>query len=276
VEDLEARTVPPGLTASDIVSLNIVAALDPNTPALWDLESARPYLPGVSRRFHELIQTYPFSVWMGRVSGLFNVRYTTLGARDYQRMRGNPDVILTEDPTVQSVLLGNPRALPRAYLAAPLCVQDVEAASAVILSRSFQPGRQVALECPPGTPMPEAPAPSENAGKVTFVRYEPEHVELDVEASVPAVLVLNDAHYSGWSATVDGQPAPILPANVAVRGVLVPAGTHRVAFTYRTPGQRLGAFLSLGTLGLLGLATLLERRQRLKSEPASQSQTTPR
>jgi hypothetical protein len=177
---------------------------------------------------------------------------------------------------VQSVLLGNPRALPRAYLAAPLCVQDVEAASAVILSRSFQPGRQVALECPPGTPMSEAPAPTENAGKVAFVRYEPEHVELDVEASVPAVLVLNDAHYSGWSATVDGQPAPILPANVAVRGVLVPAGTHRVAFTYRTPGQRLGAFLSLGTLGLLGLATLLERRQRLKSEPASQSQTTPR
>jgi hypothetical protein len=263
VEDLEADTVPPGLNAHDIVSLNIVSALEPNTPALWDLESARQYLPGVSRRFHDLVLTYSFSVWMGRVSGLFNVRYITLSARDYQRMKGNPEVILAEDPNVKSVLLGNPRALPRAYLAAPLCVQDVEAASAVIVSRSFQPGRQAALECPPGTPMPEAPASSEGAGKVAFVHYEPEHVELEVEASAPSVLVLNDAWYSGWSATVDGEPAPILPANVAVRGVLVPAGPHRVTFTYRAPGQRLGAFLSVGTLGLLGLAALLERRRGL-------------
>jgi len=169
---------------------------------------------------------------------------------------------------VKSVLLGNPRTLPRAYLAAPLCLQDADAVRELIISRSFQPGRQAALECPPGTQVPEAPATTGELGKVRFVRYEPEHVELDVEASAPAVLVLNDAWYSGWSATVDGQPAPILPANVAVRGVLVPAGTHRVTFTYRTPGQRLGAFLSLGTLGLLGLAALWERRRGLKFEPA--------
>jgi hypothetical protein len=268
VEELEARTIPPGLSSYDVVSLNIVAALDPNTPALWDMESARPYLPGVSRRFQDLIEAYPFSVWMGRVSGLFNVRYTTLGMRDYQRIGGNPDVILAEDRNVRSVLLGNPRALPRAYLATPLCVQDVEAATDLILARSFQPGRHAAVECPPGTPSPEAPAAPEGLGKVAFVRYEPEHVVLDVEARAPAVLVLSDAYYGGWSATVDGQPAPVLPANVAVRGVLVPAGVHQVTFTYLAPGQRLGAFLSLGTLGLLGLGALLERRRMMKFEPA--------
>jgi hypothetical protein len=267
VSDLEPREIPPGLTAYDIVSLNIVAALDPNTPALWDLESARPYLPGVSRRFHGFMRSIDFGAMLGRVFGLYDVRYITVASRDYQRIQGDPDVILTEDRNVRSVLLGNPLALPRAYLAAPQCVQDVDAASVFILSESFQPGRQAALECPAGTPVSEAAPSSEGLGEVGFVRYEPEHVELSVEARAPAVLVLNDAYYGGWSATVDGQPAPILPANVAVRGVLVPAGAHQVTFTYRPPGQRLGLFLSLVTLGLLGLAALWERRQRLKFEP---------
>jgi hypothetical protein len=271
VVDLEPDTVPPGLNIYDVVSLNIVAALEPSTTGLWNIESARPYLPGVSKRFISLIgliQSHSFDIWLGRLAGLYSVGYITLEARTYQMVGGNPDFILTHDRNVKSVLLGNPRALPRAYLAAPLCLQDTDAVRELIISRSFQPGRQAALECPPGTPVPEAPPTAGELGKVRFIRYEPEHVELGVEASAPAVLVLNDAHYSGWSATVDGQPAPILPANVAVRGVLVPAGTHQVTFTYRTPGQRLGAFLSLGTLGLLGLAVLVERGRRLKFEPA--------
>jgi uncharacterized membrane protein YfhO len=102
---------------------------------------------------------------------------------------------------------------------------------------------------------------------VRFVQYAPEQVALDVVASAPTVLVLNDAYYDGWSASVDGQPAPIVPANVAVRGVRVPAGTHRVTFTYRTPGQGLGALISLGTLGLLGLAVLVEHRKRSATTP---------
>ncbi|MFY0521669.1 YfhO family protein [Archangium gephyra] len=86
-----------------------------------------------------------------------------------------------------------------------------------------------------------------------------------MEARTPAALVLNDAFYDGWSATLDGQPTPVLPANLAVRGVRVPAGTHRVSFTYRTPRLGLGALLSLGTLGLLGLAVLVERRRRAQA-----------
>ncbi|HEX8822527.1 MAG TPA: YfhO family protein [Archangium sp.] len=268
VQDLEPRRIPPGLHAYDIASLNIVAALDPNTPALWNLESAKPYLPGVSWRYYGLVRSLDsFAVWMGRVSGLYHVRYFTLGASDYEEMRGNPEVVLAEDRTVEAVLLGNPRTLPRAYLATPVCVEDVSAARALILSRSFQPGRQAALECTPETPRFEAPPTSGELGQVVFVHYAPEEVELDVEAGAPAVLVLNDAYDSGWSATVDGQPAPILPANVAVRGVLIPEGAHKVTFTYRPVGQRLGAFLSLGTLGFLGLALLLERRRVMKFEP---------
>jgi hypothetical protein len=141
-------------------------------------------------------------------------------------------------------------------------VPDASAARTLVLSRSFRPGRDVALECPPGALEAEAPPTDGAPGEVRLVHYAPESVELEVEARAPMALVLNDAYYDGWSATVDGQPTPILPANIVVRGVRVPAGTHRVSFSYRTPGLVLGALISLGTLGLLGLAVLLERRKR--------------
>ncbi len=262
VVDLSPRQVPEGLHPMDIASLNLAAALEPNTPALWNLESAKPYLPAVSRRFKGLFESAgTLNAFVGRLSGLFHVRYFALDAAVYAKSSGNRDVIVAEDPRIEAVLIRNPRTLPRAYLATPRCVPDEASARTLIVSRTFRPGREVVVECPPDAPRDEAP-PAGELGQVRFVQYAPEHVELDVEASAPAVLVLSDAYYGGWSASVDGQPAPILPANVAVRGVRVPEGNHRVRFTYRTPGQGLGALISLGTLGLLGLAVLVERRKR--------------
>jgi hypothetical protein len=263
VEDLEPHGVPEGLRGIDIASLNMAAGLEPDTPALWHLESATSYLPAVSRRYSGLAGSIEsLNLLLGRVAGLFHVRYITVGAREYAKAQGNRDVIVAEDPRLQAVMLRNPRTLPRAYLATPVCEPDEASARARILSRHFQPGRQVVLECPPGTRGDEAPNAPGGPGQVRFIRYAPEDVELEVEALQPTVLVLNDAYYTGWSATVDGQPAPILPANVAVRGVRLSAGNHRVTFTYRTPGLRLGALISLITLGVLGLAVFAERARR--------------
>ncbi len=258
VQDLALPELPPGVDPGDVGALLLMASLEPDTPALWNLGSARSYLPAVSRRYDDLL--LPFERWWKHFAGLFDVRYIAVGASTYQRASKDLGEPVFEDRLVGAVLLRNPRALPRAYLATPLCVPDERAARELILSPSFQPGQQVALECPDPALGAGAPGGSGAPGQVGILRYEPEHVELDVKADRPAVLVLNDSWYAGWSATLDGNPAPILPANVAVRGVLVPAGAHRVVFTYRTPGRTLSVVISLATLGLLGLATLLHRR----------------
>jgi hypothetical protein len=267
-DDLSPRHVPEGLHPVDLMSLHFVTGLAPDTPAIWHLESAGPYLPATSRRLAGLLHSLDtLNPWIGRLSGLYHVRYLTLEARTYQKVFGNRAPVLAEDPRVGPgvVLLRNPNTLPRAYLATPVCVPDEPSARAVLISRTFLPGQQAVLECPPGTSRDEAPPAPGAPGQVRIVHYAPESVELEVEARAPAVLVLNDALYDGWSATLDGQPTPILPANLAVRGVRVPAGTHRVSFTYRTPRLVLGAFISLGTLGLLGLAVLVERRRRAQA-----------
>jgi len=68
------------------------------------------------------------------------------------------------------------------------------------------------------------------------------------------VLTLGDAFYPGWTATVDGNPAPIVPVDLALRGVALPPGRHRVEMSYRDPALRPGGVLSL--LGLCGLLLL--------------------
>jgi hypothetical protein len=252
----------PGVSPLDSAFLTLTAALMPDTPALWDLESASPYLPAISRRYDSLLpQT--LSQWE-RLGRLFHVRYTTVNARTWH---GPEERVLTRDSLLGLALLEDPLTLPRAYLAAPLCVPDEATARQRLLSGAFEPGRQVLIECS-DTPPPEPPLSDGEKGAVRFIRYEPEHVQLEVQAPRASVLVLNDGYYTGWSATLDGAEVPLLPAQVAVRGVRVPEGTHRVDFAYRTPGRTLSEVLSVGTLGALGLAMLVDRR-RTRARSAS-------
>ncbi len=250
-----------GLSRIDWQTLNVLTALMPVTPTLFGLEGAGNYLPATSNRFGTLDEDA--KLWMGRLAGLYGVRFEALSASAYARMGGRASAVVADQPDMNLVLVENPTALPRAYLARPRCVEDYNEAFTLILSQDFRPGRDAAVEC--GAAAPEltvqGAAPASGEGSVVLRRHEPERVELEVEARAPGLLVLNDAYYRGWTATVDDQPATILPTNVAVRGVAVPAGQHRVVFRYETPGARLAAWISLATLLLLVVASLVPRRR---------------
>jgi hypothetical protein len=71
---------------------------------------------------------------------------------------------------------------------------------------------------------------------------------------------------SGWSATVDGQSAPLRRANLIMRALRVQPGRHRVVLEYHTPGLRLGAAISLGCLLLLAGLVVCGRKRALVAE----------
>ena len=50
----------------------------------------------------------------------------------------------------------------------------------------------------------------------------------------------------GWSVTVNGQPREVIRANVGFMAVKADKGDNRIAFTYQTPGLKLGAVCSAG------------------------------
>ncbi len=79
--------------------------------------------------------------------------------------------------------------------------------------------------------------------------YELDRVEIEATLAVPGLVVLSDLHAPGWSATAenDGQQrsVEILRTNRVCRGVLLPAGRHRIVMVYRPTRFYAGAWISV-------------------------------
>jgi len=98
---------------------------------------------------------------------------------------------------------------------------------------------------------PAAALPDES---VRVIGYTAERVVLAATVHSPALLILADAYFPGWQATVDGAAAPILRANLMFRAVALTPGAHEVIFSYEPTAWRMGATISLAGLALLLLA----------------------
>ncbi len=70
---------------------------------------------------------------------------------------------------------------------------------------------------------------------------------------------------AGWSATLDGQPAEILKANVGFMAVAVDGSSRDIQFTYCTPGLVAGAWCSMAGI-VLFVGLVVGRRQWAKRQ----------
>ena len=91
--------------------------------------------------------------------------------------------------------------------------------------------------------------------------YTPDRVTIRAHVASPGVLVLTDTIAPGWTAQVDGQSAPVIPVDDALRGVQISAGDHQVVLAYRPVAQYIGLVLSLlGLITTLGWAVAVRDR----------------
>jgi hypothetical protein len=91
---------------------------------------------------------------------------------------------------------------------------------------------------------------------VEVERPDTDRVVLRARLGCRGLMVLSDAYYPGWRATVDGNPAPIYEAYGALRGVVVEAGAHTVEMRYRPAVVWVGLGVSTTTLLLLVVLAL--------------------
>jgi uncharacterized membrane protein YfhO len=75
-------------------------------------------------------------------------------------------------------------------------------------------------------------------------------------------LVLSETYYPGWKAWIDDQPTRIHPVDIALRGVVVPGGAHRLRMEFRPVVLRVSLGISMATAILLALFAFLSRKQR--------------
>ncbi|HTD76457.1 MAG TPA: YfhO family protein, partial [Chloroflexota bacterium] len=149
----------------------------------------------------------------------------------------------------------NTHALPRAFLIGDAQPATTTAgAVAHMQAPGFDPLQSAVVEIPSAEGLPSGSTPP---GSASITLYRQAEVHIAVEAQRPALLVLTDSYFPGWHASIDGVEAPILPTDVAFRGVLVPPGTHQVTFEYAPASFSIGLALAAGAL--IGLAAALWR-----------------
>ncbi len=145
--------------------------------------------------------------------------FQQLALPPFQRVLSS-DIKLYENTAVQ----------PRAFVVHDFIAVDEDAGTALTWMRdpAFEPTKVVTIVGSQRTPLP-----SGTGGTARIMSYTPERVEVEVTSEDAAYLVLADAYYPGWVATVNGVPAPILRADLMFRAVEVAAGTSTVVFAYR-------------------------------------------
>ena len=91
-----------------------------------------------------------------------------------------------------------------------------------------------------------------------------------IDAKEAGLVVFTIPHDKGFTATVDGQSAEIIPCDVSFMAVWVEPGEHEIAFTYRTRMLRPGLLMSaLAAAVLAGYAALAwKARRRKPKQPA--------
>jgi hypothetical protein len=154
-----------------------------------------------------------------------------------------------------AIVYRNERALPRLFLVGrQQVIPDADAQLRAVTQPRFD-GRHVAVTERRLSGLAEGAGGTAPVGSTRFEAYEPDRVVARSRADRRSLLVLSDLHYPGWKVSVDGRDAPLERVDYLLRGVMVPAGTHRVEFRYEPASWRAGWIISV--LALLAVAGAL-------------------
>ncbi len=255
--ELAARTVanPPFRVDTDDIS----DRWQPSLAAIDGVESVsgayNPLQLADYAAFRERAQSSRSSA----LYGLLNVAYVGLpnekpAPADWQRAFTGDKVIFYQPSRPP---------LPRAFVVGPAAtVANPGAAFDRIKAPDFDPAKIVYLQ---GAVQPTATDPA--ASPATVTREGTDGLTVHVTTGGAGYLVLSDAFFPDWRATVDDHDGTILQADLAFRAVYLPGGgDHTVVFRFRprwwTIGWGIAGLTALGTLALLVLAPLVRRRRR--------------
>ncbi|MFO0981656.1 MAG: YfhO family protein [Planctomycetota bacterium] len=267
------RYVPKRAAEIDVLT-DLV--LNPNMGTHFGLEDSSGYITQVLMRYGRLFESFeagttspvqvrPFLDAASLTSHLpaiaaLNVLLTTrpLGAAllpHFEQLFADRGyfVYRCKEALPRASVFGRARLFPAASKHAEAWSSSTREQELLVLrSAGFDPHAELVLEGAPEL------APQDGAlPRATITRYAPEQVEIALAPGRAAYLYLADAYCPGWEALVDGVPSEVYPANVAFRGVLLPAGAKRVVLRYRPLDFSVGSGLSIA--GVLAWALALWR-----------------
>jgi hypothetical protein len=267
-------------------------SVPPNLSRLWGVASAAGYEPLISSRYARLLNIAeggfmepPFRIsGDSRVLDMVCVKYllapwSNFGERAFDTQAKSSwrqiSLGLGLGPGGALPVYENLHVLPRYYL---VCAARQLPAKEILQvmqcgrfsdSQKFVPSSMVLLEEPPvswpersgestATTSADAQAVTgTDIGAITAADLSDELLTFKVSVKQKGYFVLADTYYPGWRATIDGQPAEIIRANLVQRALRIEPGEHTLVFKFISDSLARGAKISIFTLSAWLLILLL-------------------
>ena len=110
-----------------------------------------------------------------------------------------------------------------------------------------------------------------SAGTAHYISTGAESATVDVRVPRRQLLLIRIPYASGWHATIDGAPTPLVPTDYIDQGVIVPRGHHVVRLTFTDPWVvrgLVGSGLAIAALLLAAGAAAIYARRPSPDRPA--------
>jgi hypothetical protein len=185
------------------------------------------------------------------VVNMLNTKYIS-----YTSPLGPNTVPVMDSTSLQPLnLYKNTTYLPRAWFVDSLTViQDPAKIQNMLNDPKFNPATTAIVE----NAVTGCAAPDSSAKSVKMTSWDLQKIDFDVNTDKQAFLTVSEIYYpAGWNAYIDGKPTTIYPTNYVLRGVVVPAGSHKLEMRFEPKTYFLSLKLSLIGLLLAALATLI-------------------
>ena len=175
-----------------------------------------------------------------------------------------------QDESTQLTVFENEELPGRAWLVDSVAVHpDPESVWAALNDPSFDPSVVAHVADGAGLDARSVTGPA-GMRSVRTSSYRADDMTFEVSTDRTRLMVVSEVFYPpGWTATVDGEAAPIVQVDHLLRGVVIPEGDHEVRMAFRPSSYTMGIWITaLGTgityglLLLLGGLTWIRRRNQ--------------
>lgn len=97
----------------------------------------------------------------------------------------------------------------------------------------------------------------DSLSNIKLTDYNTQRLVYQSNNSKDGLAVFSEMYYPhGWKATIDGNEVPIARVNYALRGLNVPAGSHKIVFTFEPQVVKTGSMIMLGSNILLAICII--------------------
>jgi hypothetical protein len=236
-------------------------AMIPNSATLYGLEDVRGYQAMTLALMHSSQPYWSVQqpVWFNRIESpsgflsMMNVRFA-LAEENYPVPAGWK--LVATKPGAQ--LFENTGVLPRAFIPESVAIAPDPVAfwgDRIMRLDDYRKWSFVEVEG-------QTPHTIENGhGDVSIRRDGMRAFNLHASVDAPTWIVVSQSGWKGWRAYVDGKPAKVRHANLAVIGIWVERGNHDIHLEYLPHSFVLGRAITFTTILALVLACLIARKR---------------